>query len=237
MEGWPGYWPGLPPMYYATHCVGPILGLMGEPGGIRFLFRLRHDREDMHACYGSPFAVETCHIKFKDSDVSAQVYRSLFDVARQYRESIEVYGTKKSVEWPLIEHDPLVIHTAKKPEPEIPEEVECPDFAHFCRRRSSPSPRAESMAEKAGRSTFRSPRAPATAASIPTSSTSSSKCSRPARCLSERRPERQHHLHRHPRPRIREARRCHHSPPRLHTRMISIRSRARLDNAFPSTCF
>jgi predicted dehydrogenase len=28
MEGWPGYWPGLPPMYYATHCVGPILGLM-----------------------------------------------------------------------------------------------------------------------------------------------------------------------------------------------------------------
>jgi predicted dehydrogenase len=29
MEGWPGYWPGLPPMYYATHCVGPILGLMG----------------------------------------------------------------------------------------------------------------------------------------------------------------------------------------------------------------
>ena len=28
MDGWPGYWPGLPPMYYATHCVGPCLGLM-----------------------------------------------------------------------------------------------------------------------------------------------------------------------------------------------------------------
>mgnify|MGYP003340991696 CR=1 FL=1 len=27
MEGWPGYWPGLPPMYYATHCVGPMLAL------------------------------------------------------------------------------------------------------------------------------------------------------------------------------------------------------------------
>ena len=21
MDGWPGYWPGLPPMHYATHCV------------------------------------------------------------------------------------------------------------------------------------------------------------------------------------------------------------------------
>ena len=26
MDGWPGYWPGLPPMHYATHCVGPVLG-------------------------------------------------------------------------------------------------------------------------------------------------------------------------------------------------------------------
>jgi hypothetical protein len=27
MDGWPGYWPGLPPMHYATHCVGPVLAL------------------------------------------------------------------------------------------------------------------------------------------------------------------------------------------------------------------
>ena len=57
--------------------------------------------------------------------------RSLFDVARQYRESFEVYGSKKSVEWPLIEGRPLVIHTAKRPEPEIPEEVHSPDYAHY----------------------------------------------------------------------------------------------------------
>ena len=36
---------------------------------------------------------------------------------------------KKSVEWPLIEGDPLVVHTAKKPEAEIPELVRCPDFS------------------------------------------------------------------------------------------------------------
>jgi len=46
--------------------------------------------EEMHACHGSTFAVESCHIKFKDSDLSAQLHRSLFDVARQYRESFEV---------------------------------------------------------------------------------------------------------------------------------------------------
>ncbi len=61
----------------------------------------------------------------------AQVYRSLFDVARQYRESFAVYGSMKTVEWPLIEHRPLVVHTAKKPEVEIPEEVTCPDFGHL----------------------------------------------------------------------------------------------------------
>lgn len=27
MAGWPGYWEGLPPMHYATHCVGPVLAL------------------------------------------------------------------------------------------------------------------------------------------------------------------------------------------------------------------
>jgi hypothetical protein len=27
MDGWPNYWPGLPPMHYATHCVGPCLAL------------------------------------------------------------------------------------------------------------------------------------------------------------------------------------------------------------------
>ena len=131
MEGWPGYWPGLPPMHYATHCVGPVLGLAQNQAEYVSCFPSGTIAEEMHDCYGSPFAVETTHIKFKDSDLSAQVYRSLFDVARQYRESIEVYGTKKSVEWPLIEGEPLVVHTAGKPEPEIPEKVECPDFGHL----------------------------------------------------------------------------------------------------------
>jgi predicted dehydrogenase len=131
MSGWPGYWPGLPPMHYATHCVGPVLGLTKGQAEYVSCFASGTIAEDMHECYNSPFAVESTHIKFKDSDLSAYVYRSLFDVARQYRESFEVYGDKKSMEWPLIEGEPLVLHTAKKPEPEIPEKVECPDYAHL----------------------------------------------------------------------------------------------------------
>ncbi|MCB1077121.1 MAG: Gfo/Idh/MocA family oxidoreductase [Verrucomicrobiae bacterium] len=131
MDGWPGYWPGLPPMHYATHCVGPVLGLPRKDAEYVSCFPSGTIREDMHGCYNSPFAIETTHIKMHDSDLSARIIRSLFDVARQYRESIDVYGVKKSVEWPLIEHEPLVIHTAKKPEPEIPEKVTCPDYGHL----------------------------------------------------------------------------------------------------------
>ena len=131
MEGWPGYWPGLPPMHYATHCVGPVLGLARDQAEYVSCFASGTIAEDMHDCYGSPYAVESCHIKFKDSDLSGLVYRSLFDVARQYRESFEVYGDKKSIEWPLIEGEELVVHTAKMPEPEIPEKTTCPDYAHL----------------------------------------------------------------------------------------------------------
>lgn len=131
MDGWPGYWPGLPPMHYATHCVGPLLGLGRHQAEYVSCFASGTIREEMHDCYGSPYAVESCHVKFKDSDLSGLVYRSLFDVARQYRESMEVYGSEKSVEWPLIEGEELVVHTAKKPEPEIPEKVTCPDYAHL----------------------------------------------------------------------------------------------------------
>lgn len=131
MDGWPNYWPGLPPMFYATHCVGPALGLLRSEAEYVSCFGSGEIRQELQQYYNSPYAVETTHIKFKNSDLTAHIYRSLFDVARQYRESFEVYGSKKSVEWPLIEGRPLVVHTAKKPEPEIPEEVHSPDYAQL----------------------------------------------------------------------------------------------------------
>ncbi|WP_235297496.1 Gfo/Idh/MocA family oxidoreductase [Portibacter marinus] len=138
MDGWPNYWPGLPPMHYATHCVGPVLGFTRGEAEYVSCFGSGTIRKELISHYDSPFAVQTTHIKFKDSDLSAQVYRSLFDVARQYRESFEVYGSKKSVEWPLKEGNPLVVHTAKKPEPEIPENVDAPDYAKLLPKEIQP---------------------------------------------------------------------------------------------------
>ena len=37
--------------------------------------------------------------------------RSLFDTARQYRESFDVYGVEASFEWQQVENEEPVIHT------------------------------------------------------------------------------------------------------------------------------
>jgi predicted dehydrogenase len=129
MDGWPNYWPGLPPMWYATHCVGPVCGLTNATAEYVSCFGSGRIREELISKYNSPFAVESTHIKFKDSDLGARIYRSLFDTARQYRESFDVYGSKKTFEWQLIEDEEPVVHTAKKAEAKIPKKVKVPDYA------------------------------------------------------------------------------------------------------------
>jgi predicted dehydrogenase len=131
MDGWPEYWESMIPMHYATHVVSPCLGLTDAVAESVSCFGSGTVREDIAKKSGNPFAVQSCHIKLKDSDITAHIWRCLYDVARQYRESFDVYGTKKSFEWTLVENEPHVIHTAKKPENEIPEKVEVPDFAHL----------------------------------------------------------------------------------------------------------
>ncbi|MBL7696576.1 MAG: Gfo/Idh/MocA family oxidoreductase [Chitinophagaceae bacterium] len=126
MAGWPGYWEGLPPMHYATHCVGPVLALANGEADYVSCFGSGTIDENLVSKYGSPFAIETCHIKLRNSDLSAEVTRSLFNTARQYRESFDVYGSKKSFEWTLVEHEPSVIHTG-----ETPSRVTVPDYAHL----------------------------------------------------------------------------------------------------------
>ena len=126
MAGWPGYWEGLPPMHYATHCVGPVVALAGKDAGAVSCVGSGRIDEHLIPKYGSPFAIESCHIQFRDSDLAAEVTRSLFNTARQYRESFDVYGSKKTFEWTLVEHEQSVVHTG-----EVPERVSIPDYAHL----------------------------------------------------------------------------------------------------------
>jgi predicted dehydrogenase len=136
MDGWPGYWPGLPPMWYATHCVSPCLAVLSDPAtGKNALAEsvVCHGsgriREDYIKIYGSPFAIETATFKIKGSDVVAEVTRSLFDTARQYRESFDVTASNVSFEWQQVENEEPVLHMRGLPEPQIPRRVKVPDFA------------------------------------------------------------------------------------------------------------
>ena len=111
MDGWPGYWEGFPPMHYATHCVSPCLAILGKHAEHVVCHGSGRIDEHLIAKYGSPFAIETATFKLRDSDVAAEVTRSLFATARQYRESFDVYGSKKSFEWQQVENEEPVIHT------------------------------------------------------------------------------------------------------------------------------
>ena len=130
MDGWPDYWPGLPPMHYATHCVSPCLAILGKEAESVVCHGSGRIREELIPKYGSPFAIETATFKIRDSDVCAEVTRSLFDTARQYRESFDATGSKKSFEWQQVENEEPIIHTRGLPEPKIPQRVRVPDYAH-----------------------------------------------------------------------------------------------------------
>jgi predicted dehydrogenase len=136
MEGWPGYWPGLPPMWYATHCVSPCLAILSDPAKGQAAhaehvscYGSGRIREEYIPKYGSPFAVESATFKIKDSDVCAEVTRSLWDVARQYRESFDVTASNMSFEWQQCEGEDPVLHMRGLPEHQIPRRVKVPDFA------------------------------------------------------------------------------------------------------------
>jgi predicted dehydrogenase len=136
MDGWPDYWPGLPPMWYATHCVSPCLAILSPPGKPALAESVvchgsGRIRDELIKRYNSPFAIETATFKIDGSDVVAEVTRSLFDTARQYRESFDVTGSKKSFEWQQVEGEEPVIHTKGLPEPQIPQRVKVPDYARL----------------------------------------------------------------------------------------------------------
>src|SRR5204863_4698245 len=63
MDGWPDYWPGLPPMHYATHCVSPCLALLGKHAESVVCHGSGRIRDDLVKRYNSPFAVETATFK------------------------------------------------------------------------------------------------------------------------------------------------------------------------------
>ena len=105
MTGWPSYWRGLPPMYYATHAVAPILALLGTRAtAVRALGGGRLDPPNQGP-YGGSFPVESALVEVAGQDAVVEITRSLFQLARSYTESFSIYGDRQAIEWPQLEGD------------------------------------------------------------------------------------------------------------------------------------
>jgi hypothetical protein len=113
-------------MHYATHAVSPCLAIVnGQADSVSCLGSGRI-AENLAAKYGSPFAVETAHFKVRAQELAFEVTRSLFETARQYIESFDVFGDKASFEWTVIEGEQPIVHVGEKPG-----RVTVPDYARL----------------------------------------------------------------------------------------------------------
>lgn len=104
MENWPSYWMGLPPMYYGTHAISPLVMSVGSHIVKVHCFGSGVMDEKLHKQYGNPYPIETAIFDFGNG-VKGEATRSLFNTARQYTESFNVYGEKKTFEWQQLEND------------------------------------------------------------------------------------------------------------------------------------
>ena len=109
MERWPSYWDGLPPMWYATHAVAPLLALAGTRATKVHCFGSGEMREELREQYGNPFPIETAIFQLETPGLSAEVTRSLFHCARHYMESFTVYGEDACYEWQMENEDPILM--------------------------------------------------------------------------------------------------------------------------------
>ena len=114
MAGWPDYWMGLPPMWYGTHAIAPMVALSGSRIARVHAFGSGTMPEELVRRYGNPFPVETAIFAFENG-LKGEATRSLFETARTYQEGMFVYGSDASLEWGFADNDPPLITTLAPP--------------------------------------------------------------------------------------------------------------------------
>ncbi len=119
MERWPPYWAGLPPMWYATHAISPLLAIAGTRAVKVHCYGSGAMREELQRPYGNPWPVETAIFQLEAPGLAAEVTRSLFHCARPYIESFTVYGENACYEWQMEDEHPLLFRMS----PVVPGEV------------------------------------------------------------------------------------------------------------------
>jgi predicted dehydrogenase len=112
MEAWPDYWMGLPPFWYATHAVAPLLYLSDSHATRVRCLGSGEMREELKAQYGNPYPIEHAMIELNKPGLMAEITRSLFHTAIGYVEGFTVLGEKMSFEW-NIEDEPPHLHEVR----------------------------------------------------------------------------------------------------------------------------
>jgi len=146
MEGWPPYWAGLPPMWYATHAVAPLLALAGTRAVKVYCLGSGEMREELHRPYANPYPIETAIYQLAAPGLSAEVTRSLFHCARPYMESFTVHGEKACYEWQMENEYPMLFRMS----PVVPGQTRSQTV-----ERPQPPDRADRLPPSVGRYTKR----------------------------------------------------------------------------------
>ncbi len=116
MANWPDYWMGLPPMWYGTHAIAPMVGLSGSRICRVNCFGSGTMAEWMVQKYGNPYPIETAIFEFENG-LKGEATRSLFETARLYQEGMHVFGSEKSFEWGFADWDDPIITTLGPEQP------------------------------------------------------------------------------------------------------------------------
>jgi len=98
MVNWPDYWMGLPPMWYGTHAIAPMVALSGSRIKRVNCFGSGSMEDWLVKRYGNPFPVESALFEFENG-MKGEATRSLFETARTYQEGLFVYGSDACFEW------------------------------------------------------------------------------------------------------------------------------------------
>jgi predicted dehydrogenase len=99
MSGWPDYWVGLPPLWYSTHALAPLLAVLRtRVTTVRALGAGRLPA-DMAARWSNPFPTEIGLYEVAGCDATIEVTRSMFRTTRASVESFSLWGTRHGLDW------------------------------------------------------------------------------------------------------------------------------------------
>ena len=102
-------WRGLPPMWYMTHAVAPLLDILDTQAEEVCCLGSGTMRPEFTKAYGNPYPIETAIFTLRGTPARAEVTRTLFETAPWGGEAFDIYGELGT--FVTIGHHPSLIST------------------------------------------------------------------------------------------------------------------------------